>query len=236
MNILKSILMASVACTTIALTSASAQAEGEGFLGGEVSANVSMTSEYRFRGVSLSDKDFALQGGLDYSHDSGFYVGGWASSLAASDEYGELEVDLYGGYAGEIDGISFDIGGLLYAFPTGDHSVQTDYFEVYGSVGVDLGFASATIGTAYAFSNDGTGNDDNIYLYTNIDATIPETPVTMSVHLGYEDGAFGDKKLDWSLGASVSYSGLDFGITYVDTDQAGRNFDAGVVLSIGASF
>ncbi len=236
MNILKSTIMASVACTTIALTSVSAQAEGTGFMGGEVSANVSLTSDYRFRGVSLTDKDFALQGGLDYSHESGFYVGTWASSLASSNASGELEVDLYGGYAGEIDGISFDIGGLLYAYPTGDHSAQTDYFEVYGSVGVDLGVASATIGTAYAFSSDATGNDDNIYIYTNIDAAIPETPITMLVHLGYEDGAFGDKKLDWSVGASVSYSGLDFGVTYVDTDQAGRNFDAAVVFSIGSSF
>jgi len=233
-NILKSTLMASVACTTIALTSGLAQAEG--FLGGEVSANVSMASDYRFRGVSLTDKDFALQGGLDYSHESGFYVGGWASSLASSDAYGELETNLYGGYAGEIDGISFDIGGLLYAYPTGDHSAQTDYFEVYGSVGVDLGVASATIGSAYAFSSDATGNEDNIYLYTNIEAAIPDTPVTMTAHLGYEDGAFANKKLDWSLGASVSYSGLDFGVTYVDTDQAGRNFDAAVVFSIGASF
>lgn len=235
MNILKTTLMASVAFAAAAMTT-TAQAEESGFLGGEVSANVSMVNDYRFRGVSLSDKDFALQGGLDYAHESGFYVGGWASSLASSNAYGELEVDLYAGYAGEIEGISFDIGGLLYAFPTGDHSAQTDYFEAYASVGVDLGIASATVGLAYAFSNDGTGNEDNIYLYTDVEGAIPDTPVTVKAHLGYEDGAFGDKKLDWSLGASVSYSNLDFGVAYVDTDQAGRNFDAAVIFSIGASF
>lgn len=227
--------MASVAFAAAASVTV-AQAEEEGFLGGEVSANVAMVSDYRFRGVSLSDEDFALQGGLDYAHESGFYVGAWSSSLASSNAFGELELDLYAGYAGEIEGISFDIGGLLYAFPTGDHSAQTDYFEAYASVGVDLGVASATVGLAYAFSNDATSNQDNVYIYADVEGEIPDTPVTLTAHLGFEDGAFGNNKLDWSLGASVSYSNLDFGVAYVDTDQAGNNFDAAVIFSIGASF
>ncbi|MCF8473174.1 MAG: TorF family putative porin [Emcibacter sp.] len=235
MNLLKTTLMASVALGVITLTSGTIQAE-EGFLGGEFSANVSLFSEYRFRGVSLTDKDFALQGGFDYAHDSGFYVGTWASTISASDAYGEIELDVYGGYAGEIQGISYNIGTLLYSYPTGDHSGKTDFLELYGSTGVDLGFLSGTVGAAYIFSNEATGHEDNIYIYTNVDSAIPDTPLTIKAHLGYEDGAFADKKLDWLLGVSVNYSGLDFGVSYVDTDKPGRNYSAAVVFSVGSAF
>jgi len=235
-TLLKTTLMASVVFASAALTSAMAQAEDSAFLGGTVSANVAMKSEYRFRGVSLTDRNFALQGGFDYSHDSGFYVGTWASNLAASDTYGEIELDVYGGYGGEINGISYDVGALLYAYPTGRHIAKTDYLELYGSLGVDLGVASAKIGAAYALSSQATGHQDNLYLYTDVEGVVPNTPATIAVHLGYENGAFGNKKLDWSLGASVNYSDLDFGVTYVDTDQIGRNFKGAVIFSVGASF
>ena len=54
-----------------------------------VSANVALTSDYRFRGVSLSNGDPAIQGGIDVGHDSGFYVGTWASSIEGGDAYGD---------------------------------------------------------------------------------------------------------------------------------------------------
>ncbi|MEN8675919.1 MAG: TorF family putative porin, partial [Alteriqipengyuania sp.] len=44
----------------------------------EISGNVSLVSDYRFRGVSFSDEDIAIQGGIDLAHESGFYVGTWA--------------------------------------------------------------------------------------------------------------------------------------------------------------
>ncbi|WP_165776996.1 TorF family putative porin [Paremcibacter congregatus] len=205
-----------------------AQAE----LGGGFSANITMTNDYRFRGVSLNDEGFSLQGGLDWAHESGFYVGTWATNI--SDFNGaSMETDFYGGYAGEKDGITYDIGGLLYHYPGGSN---TDYFEVYGSVGMDLGFVSASVGSNYAFSSDNTGNDDNLYLYTKGDVVIPDTPFTVNLHLGYEDGAFANKKWDWSVGTSVAYQGLDFGITYIDTNLAGDNADATVLFSVGASF
>ncbi|VAW07369.1 hypothetical protein MNBD_ALPHA01-1248 [hydrothermal vent metagenome] len=209
-----------------------AQAEEEGFLGGELSANIYMLNDYRFRGVSLNNEGFALQGGLDWSHESGFYVGTWASSIA--DFNGStVETDFYAGYAGEVNGINFDVGGLLYHYPGG---TGTDYFEVYGSVGMDLGFVSATLGSNYAFSNDNLANEDNLYIYTAGEVVIPDTPLTLNLNLGYEDGAFADKKWDWLVGVSVNFQGLDIGVSYVDTNIAGDNSDAGVIFSVGASF
>ncbi|WP_321394341.1 TorF family putative porin [Emcibacter sp.] len=232
MKTLKSAILASVATVAIASAAAPAFAEEEGFLGGEVSANVAITTQYRFRGVSLSNEDIAIQGGLDYSHESGFYVGTWMSSMDDTVAFGETEMDVYAGYGGEIEGFSYDIGLLMYVYPSGNSS---DYLEAYGSVGADLGVASATVGMAYAFSSDNTGDQDNIYVYGDLESAIPDTPFTVSAHLGYEDGFF-DSKLDWSIGASVAYGGLDFGLAYVDTDMAGDMTDATVVFSVGASF
>jgi len=251
---LKTLLIASVATATMATAATPVMAEGK-FLGGDLSANVSLVSDYRFRGASFSDNDIALQGGLDYSHESGFYFGVWGSSLdeGGAPAFGELEVDVYGGYSTEIEGIALDVGLLLYAFPTGNVIPEpaTDYLELYGSVGVDLGVASATFGAAYAFSNDALGNDDNIYLYTDIGADIPDTPISVGAHLGYSDGSLGDldgdgdaSYLDWSVSASVAYEGLDFTVSYIDTnlmetpstDGTGDLFGATVVFSVGASF
>jgi len=209
-----------------------AWAEEGNFLGGEITANISMLNDYRFRGVSQNDEGFALQGGFDWSNDSGFYVGTWASNI--SDFNGsKVETDYYGGYAGEVNGISFDIGGMLYSYPGG---TNTDYFELYGSTGIDLGFASFTVGANYAFSNNNLGNQDNIYIYTDGEVAIPNTPLSLNMRLGFEDGAFGNKKWDWLIGTTLSYQGMDFGVSYIDTNVTGNNSDGRVVFSVGKSF
>ena len=73
-NVFKKVLLASVATAAVAAVSAPAMAE-EGLMGGELSANVAFVSDYRFRGVSFSGEDFAIQGGLDWGHESGFRNG-----------------------------------------------------------------------------------------------------------------------------------------------------------------
>lgn len=215
-----------------------ALAEEDGFLGGDFGATISMLNDYRFRGLSRNDEGFALQGGLDWYHDSGFYVGTWASNISNL-KGATVETDFYAGYAGELEGgLNFDLGGLLYHFPGG---TDADYVEVYGSFGMDLGFVSALAGANYAFSNDNLdfnnrGGEDNIYLFTDGSVAIPNTPLTLNLHLGYEDGSLNSRKWDWSVGASVPYQGLDFSVTYVDTNFVGDNADATVVFSVGASF
>lgn len=209
-----------------------AQAEDKKFLGGELSANLSMLNDYRFRGVSLNDEGFALQGGFDWSHDSGFYVGTWASNI--SDFNGStVETDFYAGYVTEVKGLTFDVGGMLYHYPGG---TGTDYVELYGSVGFDVGLMSTIFGANYAFSNDNLGQQDNIYFFGDLETAIPGTPMTLNAHLGFEDGAFGNKKWDWAIGASVSYKRLDFGVSYIDTNLDGDNSDAAVIFSVGTSF
>ena len=221
---LKGILLASVfACGALAAPQVAADDV-------EMSANVSFVSDYRFRGVSLSDKDMAIQGGLDFGM-GGFYAGTWGSSI---DTFGgsEFELDLYGGYAGEVEGISYDVGLLLYAYPGSDN----EYLEVYGSVGGAVESVEWSLGAAYAFSEKDTGNQDNIYVYLDASMPVSDTGLSVAGHVGLEDGAFGDNKIDWLLGLNYDYEQFSFGVSYVDTDTAGRLTKGGVVVSVGASF
>jgi uncharacterized protein (TIGR02001 family) len=99
----------------------------------EVSANLALTSKYKFRGQDQSDTEKsvlpAVQGGFDYAAE-GFYIGNWNSSVGF---LGGTEMDFYGGYAGEAMGLSYDVGVLYYYYPGTDSSANTT--EIYGSVG-----------------------------------------------------------------------------------------------------
>ena len=99
----------------------------------EVTANIGVTSNYLWRGVSLSGEAAAVSGGVDYSHASGAYVGAWQSSEGAS---GSGETDLYVGYAGEAGDISYDVGYVAFMYP--QTTPSADFAEVYFSVGYDF--------------------------------------------------------------------------------------------------
>lgn len=210
----------------------------------EVSGNVALVSDYRFRGVSLSGGDFALQGGIDVAHSSGIYVGTWASSISGGTAFGELEVDVYAGWTGDVaDGLTFDVGLLYYIYPTGDvAAAETDYFEPYASIATTLGPVGATLGVAYAWDQDSLGGNDNLYVYTDFSTAIPSTPITLTAHLGYTDGVFataasGDS-FDWGLGASYAITdSLSLGVSYADTEgPAVEDFtDAGFFFTLGYS-
>ena len=215
--------------TAFAATPALAQDDDSGS-GLSVSGNVAVVTDYRFRGVSLSGGDFALQGGIDVAHDSGFYVGTWGSSIAGGTPYGELELDVYAGWSGEVTpGVTVDVGLLYYLYPTGDvPGADTDYFEPYASVSTTIGPVGATVGVAYAWDQDSLGGSDNLYVYTDWSLGIPNTPVSLSAHLGYTDGVLAppllagtldDSGFDWSVGASATVlGGLSVGVSYIDTE------------------
>ena len=217
----------------------------------EVSGNVAIVSDYRVRGVSLSGGDPAIHGGIDLTHESGFYVGTWASSIddGGTDLLGDVELDLYAGWSGDVsDGVSVDVGLLYYMYPTGDLGGDTDYFEPYASVGFTLGPAEATVGAAYAFDQDALGDNDNLYLYTDFGVGVPNTPISLSAHLGYTDGVLAppllagsgdDSGLDWSIGATATVlGGLELGVSYVGVEGPAIDgfADDTVVATLGMSF
>lgn len=198
------------------------------------SGSATLASDYRFRGISLSDKDFAMQGGFNVNHESGFYLSTWGSSI---EQYNgsELELDIYGGYATTIGDLSTNIGFLAYTYPGA--ADNTDYYEVYGSVGGSLNAFSWTLGANYAFEQDGTGDQDNIYLYLSTSAPLGDSPFSVAANLAYEDGAFGNDKWDWLVGLSYGFDQFSLSVNYVDTANSGSSLgDAGVVAMLSASF
>lgn len=175
------------------------------------SANVAFATEYRFRGVNLSDGEFAVQGGFDVSHSSGLYVGTWASNIDEQTVgYGSTEVDLYGGWGGNLtDAISADVGAIYYLYPDAPGvSGDTDYIEFYGSVSFSLASVSVTPGIAYAPDQSSLGSTDNLYLYTDVSVGIPDTPISLNAHVGYTDGFLtftnDSKAWDWSVSADYA--------------------------------
>jgi uncharacterized protein (TIGR02001 family) len=217
-----------------------------------VTGNAAVVSDYRFRGISQTDKRFALQGGITVTHESGFYVSTWGSSI---DDYvaagSDQELDLIAGYSRTFGAATVDVGVLYYYYP-GSGGANTDFVEPYGSIKGTFGPATAKLSAAYApksraLSVDGgLTREDNLYVAGDLAASVPNTPLGVSAHLGHSFGpsylTIGDEYTDWSIGATYTWSHLTFGVSYVDTDKSlyspsGRNVSkAGVVGSITASF
>ncbi len=196
------------------------------------SGSATFTSDYRFRGISLSDKDFAIQGSFTASHSSGFYVNAWGSSIeqfAGS----ETEIDLTLGYNGTVGNLSTGFGVIAYTYPG---SSNTAYLEVFGSVSGSFEKLSWTLGSNYAWDQDNIGGQDNIYVYLYSSMPLGNSGLSANGTLGYEDGAFGNDKWDWNVGLSYSFQKFSLGVSYVDSNTGTGNGDAGVMASISASF
>lgn len=230
-----SVAMSALAVSAPAFAQEEAAEEASGPF--TLTGGIAVVSDYRFRGVSLSDKDFAVQPYVTLKHESGFYAGVWASNLAenAGDD---LEVDLYAGFSGG-DAVTYDIGATYYVYP-GVSSFN--YVEFTGKLGTTVGPATLGGQLSYVPSQDNTGNSDNVYLATNAAVAIPNTPITLTGSVGLEDGAFtaGSSKIDWSLGATAAVSGFTLGVAYVDTDRrstfAFKDSAAGVVFTLAYGF
>jgi len=215
-----------------------------------VTANAAVVSDYRFRGISQTDKRFALQGGITITHESGFYVSTWGSSV---DDYvaagSDQELDLIAGFSKTVGAATFDVGVLYYYYP-GSGGANTDFVEPYASIKGTFGPATAKLTANYAPKSKalsvGGGKEDNLYVAGDLAATLPDTPVGFTAHLAHSFGpsylTIGKGYTDWNVGATYTWNHLTFGVSYVDTNKdafspSGRNISkAGVVGSITAAF
>lgn len=226
----RSLLAATVLAGTF-LAAVPAMAQEEAASPFTITGNAAIVSEYRFRGVDLSGGDIAVQGGIDVGHSSGFYVGTWGSSLDEDTVgYGHTELDIYGGWAGEVaSGVTANVGVIQYIYPNAGPG-DFDYTEFYAKAGFALGPGSATVGVAYAPKQDSLGSTDNLYLYTDLGVGIPNTPISLSAHIGYTDGFLtyttdGDA-FDYSIGAKLALNEkLALGVSYVAADGSAAPYD-----------
>ena len=211
----------------------------------KVTGGATLISDYRFRGLTQTNEDPALQGTINVNHESGFYVGVWGSTIDGGTDgstpaltgYGDVELDLYGGYTKTFsNGVGVDVGLLYYYYPDGASGLNTDFFEPYASLTYTIGPVATKLGAAYAWGGqDGLdftgGKDDNIYAFLDASVGVPTTPLTLKAHAGYSNGSLGlanpvagdDDYWDWSLTAEFVRGPLKAGVSYVDTDVSSRN-------------
>ena len=205
---------------SLAVTTAMA-AGGQAFAG--VEANIGATNNYIWRGVTQSNDGAAVSGGIDWSNDSGFYLGTWASSLAGA----QYELDLYGGYGGELDGgFGYDVGVIAYLYPIGDD--ELDFTEVYlnGSYGI------FNAGVAYTVDTE-AGGDGDLYASAGLDFDLGN-----DWGLGLNVGNYSfdaDSSADYThFGLTASKGDFTYGIEKTDQDDAAG--DPRVVVSWGTTF
>lgn len=234
---MKTIRMAATAACLVAGLPMAAQAQSaeDEAATWEIDAEVGLFSDYRFRGVSLSGEDPQVTGEISIAHESGFYAGTWLSNVDLGSGADDLEIDLYGGYAADLGGVTLDVGAIYYVYPS-DSSF--DYLEFTGSLGTQIGAAEMSVGVAYVPRQDALGGDDNIYAYVAGDMPLGDSPLSLHGSFGYEDGGFANKKKDWLLGVSYDAgSGFTLAADYVDTARGPvATGDATAVFSITKSF
>jgi uncharacterized protein (TIGR02001 family) len=239
MRSLRGLAAAAVLVTAWAVPAAAQETLGGGFT---ITGGATATTDYRFRGISQSNGDPALQASGTLDHESGFYVGGFASTLSDDPRPGEIELSGYVGYTREIlPATDLDVGVQLYGYPNNASLTNASYFEPYASLRHTLGPVTAEIGAAYAPEQEALADNDSLYVYGDVSGGIIVLPVTVTARVGYTSGparftGFADY-LDWRIGAEHRRGPATFALEYVDTDiPDARNADAALVASVRLGF
>ena len=199
-----------------------------------ISGNMALSSDYRTRGISQTDKMPALSGGFDIAHSSGFYVGNWNSNVD-SDYYtgASLEMDFYGGFKIPLsDAVTLDLGGLYYYYPGSYYNVANNSkptfnnFELYvgSTFGPLTAKASFTV-TDYFGVNSTTGYAPNggskgsYYLDLGYSTEIA-AKTSLVAHVGYQNvkSYSNYNYVDYKLGVTYDYTGWILGAAWVGTN------------------
>ncbi|WP_206075515.1 TorF family putative porin [Polynucleobacter aenigmaticus] len=208
-----------------------------------VTANVSLVSDYRYRGISQSNLRPAIQGGFDYAHESGFYIGNWNSSITWVNNLNPnvssgVEMDFYAGVKKELigEGFASDLGVLQYYYPTSGNftspSVNPNTTEIYAAQNYTFGPVTGFLKFSYAVTNTfGNQNSSGSYypdLTANYDTGI--WGLALNAHVGYQyiagtpaGTSTSNSSLysytDWKLGVTKDFGGgLSLAAAYIGTD------------------
>ncbi|MCK7578913.1 MAG: TorF family putative porin [Chromatiales bacterium] len=192
-----------------------------------VSANIGAVSNYVWRGQSQTDDGPAIQGGLDYAHQSGFSAGTWVSNVDFGDGT-NYELDLYAGFGGAInDDLSYALKLTYYAYPDGR---DLDFSEI----GASATYKWLTLGLDYTFygqADDAKGVpkseanyiEGDLYYHASLDFELPYE-LGLSLRGGYYDFRYNDGGNDYAhWGVSISREAGDFGTFSLNYDQVGRD-------------
>jgi len=200
----------------------------------EVAFNIGVVSDYVFRGASQTDEEPALQGGVDVSFASGFYVGGWASMVDFGDDT-DAEVDLYGGYRTELGGYGLDLGVVSYLYVNEPGSADYNYVELKAAASRAIG--PVTLGAAVYYSPNFFGADEQTtYLEANAAYAVTDK-WSVSGAIGHQSLDVNDDYATWNLGVAYALTDhLVVDVRYHDTDVDGPLTDDRFVVGLKASF
>ncbi|MFY1908482.1 TorF family putative porin [Achromobacter xylosoxidans] len=192
-----------------------------------LTANVTLASQYRYRGLMQTNNKPAIQGGFDFTHASGLYLGNWNSSVSwlndgNSDVSAPVEMDFYGGYKGNLaPDVPFDLGVLQYYYP-GDYPsgyTSPDTTELYTGVGYGPVMFKYSVAMTNLFGFADSKYSQYFDLSGNFDTGF--WGLTVNAHVGRQtvrnltDGAY----TDWKLGLTKDLGqGLAISVAYIDTN------------------
>lgn len=209
----------------------------------QVSGQITLASDYRFRGVSLTDGP-AVQASVSYDHSTGVFAGLFASNV---DLYQEgLGVQAYGGYARRWrDAAAWDVGLVGYAYPTTDRGINYNFVEAFGGITLErFGLR------LYVSDNYFGSGDPSVYAAGNAGLALTGW-LTLGVHLGVLElwsqasgGMFSSgTRLDGRIGLTAEAAGFAFDLSLVGTNVQGNRClagpgrcDPGLVLTISRGF
>ena len=226
------------------LTSVAHAAEPESTL----AFNAGVVSEYRYRGISQSRLQPALQGGVDYTDKSGFYVGAWGSTIKWIKDAGgdaNVELDLYGGYKGAVGDVAYDVGFLRYEYPNNKLPVSANTNEVYGAVTYGLFTAKFSHAISNLFGFADSKNSYYVDLSANLDLG---SGYSLTPHVGYQsvknnaDYSYTDyavtlgKDLGNGLSATAAVIGTDSSKAFYYTPAGKFTGRTGLVVGLKYSF
>jgi uncharacterized protein (TIGR02001 family) len=213
-----------------------------------VTFNAAITSDYRYRGLSQTKLKPALQGGADYTHTpTGLYAGVWASTIKWTGDLGadgDVEIDLYGGKRGELGGgLTYDVGGLYYAYPSYDLEPDANTFEVYGQLGYGPAYIKYSHSTTNLFGTADTKGSGYVDLGANVEIT---TGLMLNLHAGrqiiknYDDLSYNDYKI--GITKDFGFATLAVAAIKADTNMfyspsTGKNLArTGAVVTLSKTF
>ena len=178
----------------------------------ELAGNIGVTSNYVWRGISQNQDEAAVSGGLDFSHESGFYLGNWVSNLSD----GSYEWDVYGGYASTYNEFGYDIGLINYAYPNDD---DADFLEL----GLKGTYQMFTVGLNYTLSSDddntATFSDGDYYIYASAEFEV-KPGLILAVLIGNYSFDVDDRFDYTNFQVSLSKDDFTFAIEKNDADES----------------
>lgn len=203
-----------------------------------LSGNVSLTSDYIFRGFTQTQGDPAIQGTLTLTHESGFYLGLFGSNVDFGDGATDTEIDVFAGYHVALDDkTGFDIAAYYYGYPREPSGADYGYYELVAAFAHDFGVASITLRTALTPQFFGQ-TDAGVWVSAGVSAPLRDW-LSLSANAGYQ--WIGDNAkaglpdyFHYDAGATATFKGVSLDVRYFGADADGAVEK--VVGTIGFSF